>query len=175
MLAEGLAEAALRLVARVERGRGEVFALAQALQAAAQPSRAAVGIEGHTEGPLEIAAGALGADAERAQLGRAQAPLGLRVDRGEQPRDPFRGLAVRLERPAALARPVAREQGVLDRGEELDVLAQRLAGRAGRTAEDPGRAHAGHEDAVVGGVLPVEGPLHLLRPQRGRGAHVTGE
>ena len=68
VLAEGLAEAALRVVARVERRGGEVLAFPQRLEPASQTLGTAVGVEAHTVGPLEVTARALGAHTHRAQL-----------------------------------------------------------------------------------------------------------
>ncbi len=159
--AEGLAEAAQRFVARVERGGVEVRALAQLRERTAEPPCTAVGVEGEAIRLLEEAAGPLGRDAERSQLRRPQPAVRALVHGGEQLLDPHGRPAVRFERPAAQARPVAREEGILHRAEELEVLAQGFARRARRPAEDAGRLHARHEDSVVGGVLPKEGALHL--------------
>ena len=171
VLAEGLTEAALGVVAGVNGGRCHVFSLAQPRETAAEALCTAVGVEAHAVGLLKVAARPLGRHAHLPQLGRAQPLLGLLLDGREERSHPAGRAPVRLERPAAEARPVAGEKGVLHRGKELDVAAQGLLRGARGPAEDARGPHSGDEDAVVGSVLAVERPLHLRWPRGGRCAH----
>ena len=134
-------------------------AVADADEGLAQATCAAVGLERHAEFAQEVAADAGGFESHVAQARFADAGAAVLIDGLEQAAHPlgrggFRGAA-------ALAGAVAGEHGVLDGGEELDVLWERLARRAGGQAEDAGGADGGEEQSVIGGVGGEEGSLHL--------------
>ena len=102
-------------------------------------------------------------DAHAGEFGIAVASSRLAFDRQQELRDQRRRLASPIQRAALHARPVARVQGLAGCGEELDVLALRRAGAAGRAAEDACRAHAEPEHAFVGRIMA------LVRAEHRRG------
>lgn len=90
----------------------------------------------------------------------------------EQTIDP-RPRCVTVERPASQAWTVSGKQRLLRHREELDILWLRLPRGTRRLAEDPGRAHAEIEHAVVRRIGALIRALHLVtmwqRNRRGRG------
>ena len=106
---------------------------------------------------LELAPRRRGVHGQRVEVGVAPALQRLALDGCDEPAHDVGGLVGMRQRPAARARPVGREQRRLRVGEELAVLALRLARRARRAAEDAGGPHADVEDAVVVGVAAEQG------------------
>src|SRR5207237_944475 len=80
----------------------------------------------------------------------------------EQVGRPLR-LIIRLQRSAPLARAVPGHEGCSRSREVIDVLQERLPRVAGWSAEDPRRADAQEEQAIVGGV-----PLEVRPPAPSR-------
>src|SRR5262249_3818610 len=126
-------------------------AVEQRLQGRTDAPRARVGLERHAEAFLEPPRRARGVNAGGAQVVGADALLAA-FGEIEQLARPLRRRARELERPAAQARPEAGAQRVARVFEELDVLRARRLRAAPGPAEDPGRAHAREEGAVVGRV-----------------------
>lgn len=140
---------------------GGVASLAQKAQRAAEAARAHVGVEGEPVLRDEPAAHPRRLEAPPAQLHVAPAAPRRALQLVEQRPQPRGRLARPAERTAAQAGPVARGQRVAGAPEELDVPSERLAGGAGRAAEDSGGLHRREEDALVGGVARGEGAQHL--------------
>ncbi len=141
-----------RLEPRIELRVDDALARADGFERRAQAPRARVLDERHAEALLKLAPRRRGVHGERVEVGVAPAPQRLALDGLDEPADDVGRLVRVRQRTAARARPIGGEQRGLRVGEELAVLALRLAGRAGRPAEDARRAHAYVEDAVVVGI-----------------------
>src|SRR5262249_23715217 len=113
---EGIAKAAVRLVAVIVDGIVDAAAAAQCGERASQPAAATVRLEAHAKTILEIAAYARGLDAHGADLGVGNALAGVLIHARKQGFDPFRRGTRNRERTAALARAVARKHRVLGAG-----------------------------------------------------------
>ena len=122
--------------------------LVQRAHRGAEAARALIGLERHAEAALERAAHLHRVEPARAQVVIAQADVGIALHLVDERRKPVRRRCGRRHRIADPARPVAAVQRVLDGRRELDVLRLRLPRAAGRSAEDPGRPHAGEEQAL---------------------------
>src|SRR4029453_6807425 len=115
----------------------------------------------------EVAADPCRLDAHRAKIAFENSCSRLTFDTGEQRADPGWRLAA-FERPAAKARSVPGNKRVFRPREKLDIFRFRLARVARRPAEDPRRADAQVEHAVVGRIGCLISVLHF-RPSRQRG------
>ena len=167
--AEGRAKAGVRAPAVVEDDLVDRAAGAERGEGVAEPPGAAVGLEGHAVRLAEPAADGGGVQALGAQVRVADARRGGGLDARDQPRGPLGGAGLRVERPAPLARPEARDERLARRRVELHMLGLRVSRRARRAAEHARRRHGGVEEAVVGAVALAQRGEHLLaREQQAR-------
>ena len=172
-----LVEAAQRIESMIQRRSGHAFSSLDAPERQSQTARARVGLKRHRVLGQEPAPHAIGVEPQATEILIAPAARRLAFDFGEERSQPFRRLAGGLERPAAQAGPEARDECLAGRRVEGDMSRQRLLRRAGRTAEDSGGAHGGHEHAVIAGVSGHHRGEHLVaRRQRHRfhGPEVRG-
>ena len=119
-------------------------------------------MERHAVVFLEVPSNAGRIDRFRAQVAVADTHIRRALDLRKKIAHPNVGLIAVRRRPAHFARPIPRAEGVGRACEELDILALRLAGRAGRPAEDACGFHRDHEDARVGCVARQERFVHLF-------------
>lgn len=100
-------------------------------------------------------------DGHLSKLGVRHAIVWRSFDSIEQPAHPVRRSTIGVQRATPLAGPIAGEQGVTASPIVFHIAGQRFSRRARRPAEDAGRAHGDHEDAVVRGIPPLDGVIHF--------------
>ena len=118
----------------------EALAVPDLVERPPEPPRAAIRMEGHAEFVQKEATRLRRLDARLPEIGFLDPRRRIALDAIEQPGGPGGDLSARLERLAALARPVSGEERLLRRGEELDVLGKRFPRGAYGAAEDTGRS-----------------------------------
>lgn len=165
---EGIPESAGGFVTLVQTDGERVVSVLQFAQGRAHAAHAVVGLKGHAEVPLKIAAGAVGADAHSRKVAVLDSVAGKTfkaIEEGLKPVCVF-GRGGEGSTTAAGAKTV--EEAVADGGAVEDVAVLRRSGGTGGATKNAGAADADVEQPVVGGVAAAVGAAHFLVTQSNR-------